>query len=65
MGNVSILFHENDKLYTIHEVSALTGLPVRELQCTVRRQDIKGITYRTKNEICEVIVPLSAMAEII
>lgn len=65
MGNVSILFHDNNKFYTIHEVSALTGLPVRELQCTVKRQDIEGITYRTRNEICEVLVPLSAMAEIV
>jgi hypothetical protein len=65
MGNVSILFCENEKFYTLHEVSALTGMSIRKLHHTVTKQGVQGTTYRTKNDACEVIVPLAAMEEFV
>lgn len=61
MGNVSILFSEKEKLYTLYEVSALTGLSIREIQNFVKRGEIKEVVWREKNNARELIVPLNCM----
>jgi len=63
LGNVSVLFCEKEKYYTIHEVSVLTGLSIREIHCTIKRPGIQGILRRRKNDTDEVIVPLGAMEQ--
>ena len=65
MNNVSILFIENDKFYTIHEISALTGLHIRQIQNAVKSGKIRDIVHRTRNDAREIIVPLKAMEELL
>jgi hypothetical protein len=65
LGYVSVLFCEKEKYYTIHEVSVLTGLSIREIHCTIKRPGIEGILHRRKNDTDEVIVPLGAMEQFV
>jgi hypothetical protein len=65
MNNVSILFTENDKFYTIHEISALTGLHIRQIQNVVKSGKIRDIAHRMRNDAREIIVPLKAMEELL
>jgi hypothetical protein len=65
LGNVSVLFCEKEKYYTIHEVSVLTGLSIKEIHCTIKRPGIKGIKHRRKNDNDEMIVPLGIMEQFV
>lgn len=65
MGNVSILFFEKEKFYTIFEVSVLTGISVKDIEKAVRIGKICEITYRDKNDICEILIPLKSMESFI
>ncbi|MDQ7824088.1 MAG: hypothetical protein RDV48_14905 [Candidatus Eremiobacteraeota bacterium] len=61
MGNVSFLFFEKEKFYTIEEVSVLSGLPVKEIAARLKKSGLKDLASRTRNQVCEILVPLGVM----